>query len=384
MYSWGSIVVMETNRRKLLQLLASAPLLAALPTTGFAANSAGDQLLLASAADDAQGNHWLIAMNEMGEERLRHRLLDRAHHVAAHPARPLLAVVARRPGYYIDLVDSDSGELVRRIEPQEGRHFYGHAIFTPDGQGILATEMDVASGQGRVTLRSVDQAGAPSRDMSSGGIGPHELLLSPDQRTIIVANGGILTDGRDKLNIETMQPSLTYIDLESGEITEQRFLAEQDHQLSIRHMDVNARGEVIIALQYQGDLADDKALVALHRPGQAIKLLRAPDAVNREMAQYCGSARFDSSGRIAAVSAPRGDLITFWDMETDSFLTSMRASDGCGLAATPEAGSFIASTGRGRCYALYPLEDYREPMMLPPGLSSLSWDNHMAIKTLTS
>ncbi|WP_104005364.1 DUF1513 domain-containing protein [Marinobacterium lutimaris] len=375
---------METNRRKLLQLLAGAPLLAALPTPAFATSSTGDQLLIASAADDAQGNHWLIAMNEMGEERLRHPLPDRAHHVAAHPNRPLLAVVARRPGYYIDLVASDTGELVRRIEPQEGRHFYGHAIFTPDGQGLLATEMDVASGQGRVTLRSLDQAGAPSKDMSSGGIGPHELLLAPDQRTLIVANGGILTDGRDKLNIETMQPSLAYIDLESGEITEQRFLAEQDHQLSIRHMDVNALGEVIIALQYQGDLDDDKALVALHRRGQQIKLLRAPDAVNREMTQYCGSARFDNSGRIAAVSAPRGNLITFWDMETDSFLTSMRATDGCGLAATSEDASFIASTGRGNCYALYPLEDYREAMMLPPGLSSLAWDNHMAIKALTS
>ncbi|WP_432698659.1 DUF1513 domain-containing protein [Marinobacterium sp. YM272] len=373
---------METKRRRLLQWMAGAPLLAALPGTGFAASTDGDRLLIASAADDAQGNHWLIAMNEMGEERLRHPLPGRAHHVAAHPSRPLLAVVARRPGYYIDLVDTDSGMLVRRIEPEAGQHFYGHAIFTPDGKGILATEMDVESGEGRITLRALDQAGAPLREMASGGIGPHELLLTPDKHTIIVANGGILTDGRDKLNIETMQPSLAYIDLESGEITEQRFLDSEDHQLSIRHMDVNARGEVIIALQYQGDLADDKPLVAVHRRGEALKLLRAPEQINRQMAQYCGSARFDSSGRIAAVSAPRGDLVTFWDMQNDSFLTSMRTTDGCGLVATPEAGSFIASTGRGRCYALYPLDDYREPLMLPPQLSSLAWDNHMALKPL--
>lgn len=81
------------------------------------------------------------------------------------------------------------------------------------------------------------------------------------------------------------------------------------------------------------------------------------------------------------MSAPRGNLVTFWDLQQDRFLTSLDATDGCGLAATQEPGSFIVSTGRGRCYALYPEEDYREPLLLPPQLSRLAWDNHMALFT---
>lgn len=376
---------MEIKRRRLLQLLAAtAPLLAArpvaaLPVASSSVTGGEGGILLASAADDSDGKHWLMVMDEMGTEKLRHPLPDRAHHVAVHPSEPWIAAVARRPGYYIDLVDYRSGALVTRVEPRKGRHFYGHAIFAPDGQGIWTTEMDIASGEGRVTLRKLDEPDLVVRDFSSGGIGPHELLLSPDRHTLIIANGGILTDGRDQLNIDTMTPSLAYIDSLSGEIVEQRFLPAEDHQLSIRHIDINAKGEVIIALQYQGDILDDKPLVALHRPGDELLLMRAPISINRQMAQYCGSARFDSSGRIAAVSAPRGDLITFWDVPNNSYITSLGATDGCGLAATDEPEAFIVSSGRGNCYTLYPLEEYREPIRLPPQLSALSWDNHMAL-----
>ncbi|MBV1789304.1 DUF1513 domain-containing protein [Marinobacterium sp. D7] len=364
---------MEINRRRLLQLLGGAQLLAALPVI-----AGQEPVLIASAADTGDGGHLLIVMDELGSERLRHTLPDRAHHVAAHPSRPWVAAVARRPGHYIDLVDYSRGWLLHRIEPQPGRHFYGHAIFTADGQGLWATEMDVASGEGRLTLRDLARPQQPVRDFSSGGIGPHELLLSPDG-ALVVANGGILTDGRDKLNIDSMRPSLAYLEPSSGRILEQRFLADRDHQLSIRHIDINARNEVIIALQYQGDRADDKPLVALHRRGSEIRLMKAPAEINRQMAQYCGSARFDSSGRIAAVSAPRGNLVTFWDVDNNRYLTSLKTADGCGLAATEEPEVFIASSGRGHCYTLYPREDYREPLRLPPQLSSLAWDNHMAL-----
>ena len=376
MYNWGSTAVMEIDRRRLLQLIAGSAVLGALPGVSAAA---AEEVLMASAADDRDGNHWLVVMNDLGEERLRHPLPARAHHVAVHSERPLVAVVARRPGYYIDLVDYSNGQLLRRIEPGEGRHFYGHAIFAPDGRGLYATEMDLATGQGRVTRYEIDRPGGPVVDFASHGVGPHELLLAPDRRTLIIANGGILTDGRDKLNLDTMTPSLAYLDLADGRLLEQRFLPPEHHQLSIRHMDVNARGEVVIGLQYQGDLTDDKPLVAVHRRGAELKLLHAPEPVNRQMVQYCGSARFDLSGRIAAVSAPRGNLVTFWDLQEDRFLTSLDATDGCGLAATQEPGSFIVTTGRGRCYALYPEEDYREPLLLPPQLSRLAWDNHMAL-----
>nr|WP_256557917.1 DUF1513 domain-containing protein [Marinobacterium sedimentorum] len=332
--------------------------------------------LLASAATDAQ-QHWLVVSDVQGQLRLRHRLPARAHHVAAHPTEPWVAVVGRRPGRYIDVVDYRSQALVRRIEPASDRHFYGHALFSPDGRWLIATENAVRDGSGRVSIRDVRDDFRTVADLSSGGIGPHELLLDTAGTGLIVANGGILTEGRRKLNIDSMQPSLAYIRLGSGTLSEQVFLPPQRHQLSIRHLDRSPDGTVVIAMQYQGNPADDQPLVAMHRRGEALQLLHAPASVNRRMSQYCGSVRIDSSGRVAAVSAPRGNLITFWDIAQSRYLSSIEVRDGCGIAATEEPETFIASSGSGALYQLYPRDGLRERLIQDMRLDRLAWDNHL-------
>ncbi len=363
---------MGINRRRFSLLLAGSLL-----APGLRAQER--QPLFASACTTGDGNHYLQLIDRDGGEWLRHPLPGRAHHVAAHPQQPWLAAIARRPGRFIDLVDYRQGQLLTRIEADDGRHFYGHAIFSRDGRYLISTENDVASGQGRVVLRDGAQQFAVVADHPSYGIGPHELALLANGRHLVIANGGILTDprqGRAKLNLDSMQPSLAYIDLISGELLAQQFMPPGLHQLSIRHLDVNQRDQVIIALQYQGALHDEVPLVALHQPGQALQLLKAPAEINRAMQQYCGSARCDSSGRYAAVSAPRGDLITFWDLSDGRFLSATRCRDGCGLAALDAAGRFLISSGSGRCYR-YDLAADRKQVQPLQLSQAMQWDNHM-------
>ncbi|ANG61019.1 hypothetical protein A8C75_00145 [Marinobacterium aestuarii] len=366
------------NRRQFSLLLAGAltapNLLAQPPVAGPADDKSW---LLASAASDSRQQHWLIVSDTQGALRLRHRLLARAHHVAAHPSQPWVAVVAKRPGAFIDVLDYRSQALVQRIEPAPGRLFYGHALFSRDGRWLIATESTVPDGAGRISLRDAQNGFQPVTEFSSGGTGPHELLLNHAGDEIIVANGGIRTQGRLKLNLDSMQPSLAYLKLATGEISEQRMLPPEQHQLSIRHLDLSPDGAVVMAMQYEGDPLDTQPLVALHRRGQELQALSAPEAINRQMTQYCGSVRIDSSGKIAAISAPRGGLITFWDIDQAAYLSSLEVRDGCGLAATATPGEFIASSGNGRVYWLYPREGVREPLMQDMRLDRLAWDNHL-------
>jgi uncharacterized protein len=366
------------NRRQfslLLSGLLAAPNLLAQPVQPGAAATPG--WVLASAATDNRKQHWLMISDTEGTLRLRHRLPARAHQVAAHPSQPWVAVVARRPGHYIDVVDYRSQALLQRIEPAADRVFYGHALFSPDGRWLIATEAALPRGEGRISIRDALNGFALVNEFSSGGIGPHELLLNPAGDEIIVANGGIQTQGRRKVNLDSMQPSLAYLQRDNGRITEQQYLAPGQHQLSIRHLDISPDGTVVIAMQYEGDPADTQPLVALHRRGQSLQPLYAPAAINRQMTQYCGSVRIDSSGRIAAVSAPRGNLITFWDLEQGTYLTQLEVRDGCGLAATAVPGEFIASSGTGQVYQLYPGEERRERLIQDMRLDRLAWDNHL-------
>jgi len=366
------------NRRQFSLLLGTALVSPALlAKTG----STGQAPLFASAATDQNGLHHLQMVAQDGSVLLDHKLPERAHHVALHPTHPWLAAVARRPGRYIDVVDYNSGTLVQRVEPDHGRHFYGHAIFSPDGRYLISCENNVVDGQGRITVRDIQQGFSKVADHPSYGIGPHELALMADAQTLVVANGGILTHpdkGRDKLNLDNMRPSLAYIDLLSGELMEQVEPPVELHQLSIRHLDLNTDGKVVIALQYQGAKYDDVPLVAMHQRGEPLQLLRAPDNVNRAMKQYCGSARFDASGRYAAISSPRGDLVTFWDSENGQYLGQCKTRDGCGLAATTSPGQFLISTGTGRLYRFDMASQTRQRIKLDTNLS-VAWDNHMTL-----
>lgn len=371
---------MEINRRRFCQALTGVVALSGTVLPGI--GMAKDQPLFSSAAKDTQGHYHLYLMGQDGTILLDHPLPERAHHVEAHPKRPLLACIARRPGTFIDIVDYHQGLLVKRIEAKPERHFFGHGIFSEDGRYLIVPENNLVDGEGRIVVRDLKQDFAIIADLPSYGIGPHELKLVPGSSRLMVANGGILThpnSGREKLNLDTMQPSLVAIDLNSGALLEQHRLPEALHQLSIRHLDCNFRGETVIALQYQGEVDQNPPLVAVHRPGAPLKLLSAPEEIHRAMKRYCGSSRFDQSGRFAAISAPRGDLITFWDLHNNQFHSAIKSRDGCGISATSKTAEFLITTGAGRCtrHNLLTGMSNRLPQAISP-----AWDNHLTTVSL--
>ncbi|WP_286240675.1 DUF1513 domain-containing protein [Neptuniibacter halophilus] len=363
---------MGINRRQFSLLLASS-----LFSPGLMAETRGTAPLFASAAKTRAGEYQLRLIDQQGKVQFSHTLPARAHHVERHPNRPLLAVVGRRPETFIDLLDYQNKTLLQRIHSSPGQHFYGHAIFSPDGRYLISSENQINTGEGLIVVRDLQQKAVVIRQFSSAGTGPHELKMMPDGRTLVVANGGILTHpnrGREKLNLETMQPSLAYLDLASGQLLEQVFMPQTLHQLSIRHFDINPRGRVAIALQYQGAKSDDVPLVAFHTRSRPLQLVRAPAEVNLAMKQYCGSARYDRSGQVAAISSPRGNLVTFWN-EQGEYLSQVASRDGCGLAATPNDAEFLITTGRGRCYRYNASNGQREKVPLS---EIVAWDNHLS------
>ncbi|MCL6415166.1 DUF1513 domain-containing protein [Aestuariirhabdus sp. Z084] len=344
------------------------------PSGALQAKSA--QPFLASAAKDRQGRYWFQLLNSKADVQLSVPLAARAHQVVSHPELPFIAVISRRPGNEILIVDYQQGRVVHRLASPPGYHLFGHALFSDDGRYLITTENSIEAGEGRLVIRDRQADYEIVNELPSYGIGPHELRLLPDQKTLVVANGGILThpsQGRKKLNLDTMKPSLAYVSMDKGELFEQHFLPDHLHQLSIRHLDVNTQGQVVMAMQYQGEAVDTVPLVATHQRGKDIHLLEAPDLTTRAMKHYCGSVCFEGSGRYALVSCPRGNLMTLWDTQTGTYHDQFRFRDGCGVAAAG-AGQFLVSNGQGTI-ARYSIETKKlEPFLSGSGYA---WDNHL-------
>ncbi len=357
---------MGVSRRRFLigsALLFAGPLVAGAP---------GSRYL--SAATDDRGSHYLVGLDANGAIRFRTALPGRAHGISVRPGDRSCLLAARRPGRWLLELSLDDGSVLNRVQAAPGRHFYGHGVLDPAGGLFYASENDYDGERGVIGV--YDRRLARVGEFPSHGIGPHELRLMPDGRTLAVANGGILThpdSGRSKLNLPDMRPNLAYLDREGGQLLDKVELPRELHQLSIRHLDVSPAGRVALAMQYQGPAADAVPLVALHQLGGDLELVRIPEQLRRRLHQYCGSVRYDLSGRWLAVSAPKANRVLFFDVGS-GYAGQAEMADGCGIAPTGNIGEFLISGGNGDLGVFEPGQASGKASRREPGLH---WDNHM-------
>lgn len=300
----------------------------------------------------------------------------RGHGAAFRPGSRDTAIFARRPGNFAIVFDRATGEIRHEISAPDGRHFYGHGVFSRDGRLLYTTENDYDRVRGMIGVWEAERNYRRAGAFEAHGVGPHDIALSPDGASLIIANGGIATHpetGRRKLNIPDMKPSLAVIDVRDGELRASAGLPRDLHKLSIRHLAVAKTGLVAAAMQYQGPEGDLPPLVLRWRGGTP-DLLDAPAPVWRTMKNYCGSIVSDKSAAVMAVSAPRGGIVTFWDMAQGRYLRSVAMPDGCGLAPGPEPFEFLLSSGTGARAVVNAATGVRRAL----ARMALRWDNHIA------
>ncbi|MEM9763108.1 MAG: DUF1513 domain-containing protein [Pseudomonadota bacterium] len=330
------------DRRRFLASVAGA---SALSGYGWAAAGAPDYLAATRRPD---GRYALVGLGADGAIFFDIDLPARGHAAAAHPKRAEAVAFARRPGSFAIVIDCVTGHTLFTLAAPLGRHFYGHGAFSADGRLLFTTENAFETGDGRLGIW--DAAGGYARlgDVSSGGVGPHDMVLLPGGKTLAVANGGIRThpkSGREKLNLPSMRPNLAYLCVDTAAVAE---IIEPPDTLrlnSIRHLAVRADGTVAVALQWQGDPSDGVPLLAFSRPGDPdLRFCYASRPMLTAMRGYAGSVAFSGSGRQAAITSPRGGRVMAWQV-AGSAPTVWHRQDVCGIAG--RAQGWLATDGLG-------------------------------------
>jgi hypothetical protein len=362
------------KRRAFLGL--GSVLVAASAVGGWALTHHTEQPLLLSARNDADGRHYAVGYRLDGSPVFATPVKERCHDVYAHPHLPLAVFVGRRPSRESYLIDSRDGTLLQVLTSPPDRHFYGHGVFHSSGDWFYTTENDTAeAGRGvlgvyRVEGRQLIRSG----ERSTHGIGPHQLLWMPDGETLVIANGGIRTeaDSREMMNLHAMEPSLVLLHRDGTLISKEQ-LPEQMN--SVRHLAVAADGTVVSGQQYEGDPMDPVPLLAIKRPGQAFQAFPLGEAQRQTMNQYTASLAINDSLRLLAVTAPRGNKVFIWDLDTAALREEIHLPDCAGVGAVEQG--FVVSSGQGRCRLVDCTGKafVSTPLQLPPGL----WDNHLRL-----
>ena len=368
---------MIIKRRQFFSVSAGALISGYSGNICYAEETKHDSTVYFSAGSDLEGKYFFNGLSVSGNENFRLTLPSRGHGTALRPNSPEVATFARRPGKYIFVVNTFSGEKLAQINSIDGRHFYGHGVYSPDGLWLYAAENEYESGRGVIGVYDVSDSYRLVETLPTHGIGPHEIVLLGDGKTMVVANGGILThpeSERQKLNLSEMDSSLAYIEIDSGKLLSTHRLAPELQLMSIRHLDVGLEDNIVLVMQYQGPRRHLLPLVGFQKGSSAIELLSAPQKVGYRMKNYCGSVAFDKSGKFAAVSSPRGGIITFWSVSEKRFLSYLEVKDGCGVAAENTPECFRITNGLGQIIRHSPLNQKTEILT---SAANTRWDNHL-------
>lgn len=335
------------DRRDFLRM-AGAGFLASLTPRAQATALSADAVF-ATAYQRRDGAYGVAVLSERGALLSETALPDRGHDITFDPVSRRSVVFARQPGTFAVVFDHTGRKEPATLASVEGRHFYGHGVFSPDGALLYATENDFDKAAGVVGIYDATDNFRRTGELPTYGVGPHELLLMPDGRTLAIANGGIETHpdfGRQELNLATMQPSLVFVDRLTGALVERHEPPAGLHRLSIRHMAIDSDGALWFGCQHRGAATETPPLVGRARPGRDFGLIDLPGDTLSGLRNYVGSVASNPAAGLVAVSSPQGNSFAVLDQRDGRVVAAHRLTEVCGLAA--DGGGFLATTGMGR------------------------------------
>lgn len=306
-------------------------------------------------------------------------LPGRGHGLAVCPVRGRCVVFARRPGSFAVGFSLDRSQPPVMFEAPEGRHLYGHGVFSRDGRLLYVTENDFEAGQGVIGVYDATASFARIGEFPSYGVGPHDLALLRGG-TLAVANGGLrehpdIGGGRRVLNLDAIETSLVYIDAASGDLLD-RHVIECGSGISLRHLAVGRDGTVVLGAQIVDGAGFGKdripALVYRHRMHSPLRATHLEGEVELKLAGYVSSIAVDAAGEVAAVTSSRGETVALIEIASGRVLETLTCNDVSGVASTDVPGSFLVTSGEGAIVGpigsgLVPTAALR---------SDWQWDNH--------
>ena len=244
-----------------------------------------------------------------------------------------VVVMGRRPSEGFWVLDTATGQVKHAIKAAADRHFYGHACYSLDGTQLYITENDTVSLDGKIGIYEVNNNYQKIAEFDSHGIGPHELIMHPNTDTLVIANGGIKTEqaSREELNLDSMRPSLVYLNRHNGELLQQ--IIPEHNQMSIRHLAMHDDGTVMIGIQFQGEKHINVPLVLTHRYGDSeFKPLIMPNNQWQCFHHYIASVAVDSGQNLLCVTTPIGGCAAIYDLTTRKLIDSVPLPDCAGAS----------------------------------------------------
>lgn len=364
---------MSLSRRQFLVGSIATGVSLFLPSAQLIAEEQGLSLLCSSCGD-SQGQNYISGVDVHGHIHFMIPIPERAHDSVYVPRTRQVIFFGRSPSTTFYIVDVDNKALVKTIKADNGRHFYGHGVVNQEGIYLYTVENNYPQGKGCIGIYDMASGYKKIREFDSFGVGPHQLALLSDNKTMVVANGGLFahpSQPKKIINQYNFNSSIAYIDAENGQLLHQ--YRSPDSRNSLRHMAIDYQDNVFIGAQSHSD--DILPLVYSHSGENTLMPFHADEFIWLAHHHYTGSLTVIDD--TLAVTSPRGGIISFWNTGDRSYLSKLNDSDVAGVIANVENNRniFFASTGQGFLLDI----DATNNIFRGKHHHPVAWDNHLSL-----
>lgn len=340
------------NRRDFIRSTARIALItAAYPLPTLADKNV--ELLITPFSPPEQKEYDVISLLSIADQKLRVVRAPKidAHGVAQHPNQSHLALVFGQATQKSLLIDTREGRILKVFSSSKGRNFYGHGQYTPDGRRFYATEYEREGNSGAIVIRDAEDF----RELGvfpSHGLNPHEIYLTPDYKTAVIANQGRAATP----DSQPLDASLTYVDVASGKLLHK--IETQHHSTQFGHLAVDRDGSVVIG-------ADHKLEMVKGTGGAKSKYRHLPTPLI-----------FGGIGKATIERFPLAQEI------------KARTLNSLSLAISEPARSVAISYTEGHSVHVWSLKNHSLrgilPIRLPLGVAAIDGGKYFAINTVES
>lgn len=258
------------------------------------------------------------------------------HGIAVDPLHPQRVVAFEKIGPGCCEIDLAGGELTRSVTPTEGRWFYGHGAFSPDGRLLYSTETVNSEERGVIGVRDASTLEYLG-EFPTFGENPHDCRLLEGGSVLVVTNGGGAA-GTD------MRPCVTFVDVETRRLLER--LELRSERVNAGHLAMAGDGGLVVVSAPRKGLAETEPGAVSMRQGRgALTTMTEPAEVAARMLGEALSVEVHEPSGVAAVTHPSGDMVTFWSMGELRLLKVLDLPRARGLALTRDGERFLVSYG---------------------------------------
>ena len=360
---------LKINRRKFLQLSGTSMAATQLVSCSFGDN---DQPVRLYGGYRDYGNKFGAAcMNQSGELIWKLQTPARVHEVCLSNDLSLGAVVARRPGDFIQLFDPATGAAVDQIRAPKGLIFEGHGLFRESDAGqieLWATASPLATSESVLLKYNLAELSSEPEQIPIEGLGPHQMLLdegslsAEGSSNIVIAVGGWKSEGRTILNADSFESGLVFYQPETGT---QNFVAAPSERLSARHLAFNGTN-IWVGMQLADPAPTEAVLLYRYSIEEGWQAAQAPEQGWRGFNGYIGSVAVADQEVVA--TSPQGHLFGRWSLEGQS----IAAASSLDIAGAAKIGQdWWLSSGVGEVRTAGKQIE-----------SGIFWDNHWVGHTL--